>query len=270
MSRLKDTTVDAELIARTKRRFDFFLPNYLLPLLRREDRIVSVGCGLGQDVRMLHELGYDVRGLDPGSRTTAWGAHPPEVAERLRVAFADDLPFGTEAFDFAYSLEVIEHVGCEDGIWKLLPDAWETRRRFLESCLAMLRPGGRLLLSTSNRLCPLDVGHAHHYAAFPDWAARRLGVNLTVPWDRRNFVWSFGDVVRCVGETRFAKGCRVDALSTARYPSRSRSTSPVRGLVRSALDASLHVINTGPLRTSFLNPLLVVMVTRDGTKSANG
>jgi SAM-dependent methyltransferase len=265
MEALRDVTVDRALIERTRRRFHRFIPQYLERHLSREDRIVSIGCGLGVDVAMLCRRGYDVYGIDPGARTSAWKHQAPAFRRRLRRGFAEDLPLGRECFDFAYALEVIEHVGCEDGVWKLLPNAHEIRRRFIESCLEMLRPGGRLLLSTSNRLCPVDVGHAHHYTPLTDAASRRLRVNLAVPWDRRNFVWSFGDVERCVADTAFGEECRVEALTSVGYPTQS---SGRRGaLLEPLAGAWLRVANWGPLRTSPLNPILVVLITRSAARS---
>jgi hypothetical protein len=38
------------------------------------------------------------------------------------MGFAQDLPFGRDRSDVVYALEVIEHVGVEDGQWKLLPN----------------------------------------------------------------------------------------------------------------------------------------------------
>lgn len=259
---LHDVVVDEALVAKTRRRFDHFVPNYLRQFLRTSDRIVSIGCGLGYDVRLLCSLGYDAYGLDPGSRTSAWKTYPDSLRRRLRMGFAEDLPFGHECCDFAYALEVIEHVGCEDGIWKLLPDAREVRHRFIESCLAMLKPGGRLLLSTSNRLCPVDVGHAHHYTRFTDASARTVGINLAIPWHQANFVWSFGDVARYVSETSFGSKCRVEAVTSVGYPSQSSNGNRSRALVRSLSGAFLRAVNLEPIRTSFLNPILVAMITR--------
>ncbi len=139
MEILEDVTVDEPLIAGSRRRFESFIPNYLEAHLRKSDVIVSIGCGIGHDVRLLCDLGYDAYGLDPGVR---WG------------------------------------------IWKLLPDAADIRRRFFESCLDTLKPGGRLLVSTSNRLCPIDVGHAHHYTWLGNLISEKARINLTVPLEQ--------------------------------------------------------------------------------------
>jgi len=267
MSVLKDVSVDDRLIEKTKRRFDHFIPNYLEHLIQKSDAIVSVGCGLAYDVQLLCELGYDAYGLDPGSRTEAWSRYPASIRDRLVVAGAEDLPFGSERFDFAYALEVIEHVGCEEGIWKLLPDAAEIRLRFVEACLDMLKPGGRLFLSTSNRACFLDVGHTHHYTPFTDFCGRKLHLPLTVPWHARNFVWSFGDVSRLLSASKYRGRCTVEAVSTAGYPAHARhaARAPWRERLASRF---LEVVNVPLLRTSFLNPILAVSIRKAAV--ANG
>lgn len=42
--------------------------------------------------------------------------------------------------DVVYCLETIEHVGCQ-------PDMWGSKRAFVDHCLGLLRPGGRLIIS---------------------------------------------------------------------------------------------------------------------------
>ena len=261
MDVLNDVTVDDQLIAKTQRRFDHFIPNYMVKLLDKSDAIVSIGCGLAHDVQMLRSMGYDVHGLDPGARAQSWSRHPPGLRDRLSIARAEDLPFGSERFDFAYALEVIEHVGCEEGIWKLLPDAREIRVKFIESCLDMLRPGGRLFLSTSNRACPLDVGHTHHYTSITDFCGRRLHLPLTVPWHRKNFVWSFGDVSRLLSASRYHGQCSVEAISTVGYPAQARRMKRDRWREQLA-GHFLKVVNVPLLRTSFLNPILAVLIRK--------
>ena len=260
---LADVVLDDELVARTRRRLDYFIPDYLVDLIGQSRTVVSVGCGLGYDVQLLVGLGYDAWGLDPGSRTRAWQDYPSDIRLRLREAFAEDLPFGRERFDFAYALEVIEHVGCEDGVWKLQPDAEQVRIQFIESCLDMVRPGGKVFLSTSNRACPLDPGHIHHYTRITDLAGRKLGLQLTVPWHEKNFVWSLGDVHRALSRSRYAGRCIAEAVSSAAYPAFARKSERSRWR-QSLARTYLRAVDAPGLRTSFLNPILAVMLSKLG------
>ena len=267
MDVLKDVAVDERLIEKTKRRFDHFIPNYLEKLIRPSDAIVSIGCGLAYDVQQLFSMGYDAYGFDPGSRTEAWNRYPQAIRDRLKLAGAEDLPFGSERFDFAYAVEVIEHVGCEEGIWKLLPNAREIRMRFVESCLDMLKPGGRLFLSTSNRACFLDVGHTHHYTRLTDLCGRKLHLPLTVPWHPKNFVWSFGDVERLIESSKYRGQVVVEAVSTAGYPAHAKHAEKARWRERLA-SGFLEVVNVPLLRTSFLNPILAVSISKIAAEDA--
>jgi SAM-dependent methyltransferase len=240
-----------------RRRMDSLVPNYLARLIPEGARVVSVGCGTGYDVELLVGLGYDAYGFDRGERNAAWSSRPPSIRDRLRVGLAEDKPFGDAAFDFAYALEVIEHVGCVDGGWEVLDTTLDVRVRFIESCVDMLREGGRLFLSTSNRLCPVDIGHMHRYSRLTEGVGR-LGVPLTLPWHPRNFVLSCRDIERLVRRSRLAGRVRVRAVSPRGYLAFS-SRPRARG-IRGAINAYMSVVSLPILRTSPANPLTTVML----------
>jgi SAM-dependent methyltransferase len=172
---------------------------------------------------------------------------------------AQDRPFGVERFDYMYALEVIEHVDCEDGLWRLLPDYAEARRDFLESCLDMLKPAGRLLISTSNRLCPLDIGHGHHYSRLTDVIVRRTKIPLTLPWHKRNFVVSYGDMVRLLQATKYRGSYLMRPIPASGYLAYSRVDT---SFVRFVVNAYMTLMSLPSLRTSFFNPLLIVEIEK--------
>jgi hypothetical protein len=107
----------------------------------------------------------------------------------------------------------------------------------------------------------VDVGHAHHYTRLSDLAAKKTGINLTVPWDKRNFVWSLEDVVRAVSATKYGNQCTVEALSSVGYPSHSGSSRP-GNLRRSVSGIFLRLANVPLWRSSPLNPILVVLISK--------
>jgi SAM-dependent methyltransferase len=256
---LRDIELSDWVIHRDRRRFDVFVPGYLVKRIRPGESVCSAGCGSGYDVELLCRLGVDAYGFDPGARTALWATRSPLVAGRLKVGFAQALPFGKERFDFVYALEVIEHVGCADGQWQLLPNSFDIRRGFLDSCLDMLKPGGRLFLSTSNRLCPIDIGHWHSYTWLTDFVVRKTRIPLTVPWHRQNFVLSWGDLARLLQATRYRDGCRVKRLPVAGYLAYSRVDSV---LVKLLVDVFMNLVSLPLLRASPLNPLLVVEIQK--------
>jgi hypothetical protein len=105
------------------------VPNYLINLLPRNRSTCSTGCGY--DVELLYNLSYAVYGFDPGARTQMWQSRSSAVQDRLRVGFAQDMPFVKKKLDYAYVLKVIEHVGYVGGEWQLQPNAFDVRKSLL-------------------------------------------------------------------------------------------------------------------------------------------
>jgi tocopherol O-methyltransferase len=103
-------------------------------------RILDVGCGIGGSSLVLADrYGAAVTGitLSPVQRQRA-GERARQAPSGERVDFvvgdAMAMPFAADQFDLVWSLESGEH----------MPD----KRRFLQECLRVLRPGGRLVLAT--------------------------------------------------------------------------------------------------------------------------
>jgi 2-polyprenyl-6-hydroxyphenyl methylase/3-demethylubiquinone-9 3-methyltransferase len=103
-------------------------------------RVLDVGCGGGLICEPLARLGARVTGLDPAvenieaARRHAAGQG---LAIDYRAGRVEELETEGQTFDAVVCLEVVEHV----------PDPGA----FLESCAALVRPGGLMLLSTLNR-----------------------------------------------------------------------------------------------------------------------
>jgi 2-polyprenyl-3-methyl-5-hydroxy-6-metoxy-1,4-benzoquinol methylase len=102
----------------------------------RRARILDLGCGNGHVSACIAAMGHEVVGFDasPDGIEIAKKAHPAVDFEVLSV-YDDDLANKLGAsFDAVVSLEVIEHL--------FYP------KRLFEQARALLKPGGRLLLST--------------------------------------------------------------------------------------------------------------------------
>jgi 2-polyprenyl-3-methyl-5-hydroxy-6-metoxy-1,4-benzoquinol methylase len=99
----------------------------------REGRVLEVAAGSGAFARRLVNLGFAVEACDlyPDAFKV------PEV--RCRYAdLSDRLPYEDASFEYLSCLEGIEHL--------------EDQFAFVRECARVLRPGGRLLLSTPNVL----------------------------------------------------------------------------------------------------------------------
>lgn len=103
-------------------------------------RVLDVGCGGGLLCEPMTRLGADVVGIDAdGAGIDAARVHAAAVGLSIdyRVAPAESLAKAGERFDAVVASEVIEHVA--------------DRAAFLDALIAMLRPGGTLVLTTINR-----------------------------------------------------------------------------------------------------------------------
>ncbi len=109
---------------------------FLLARVRAGERVLDVGCGEGRFTAELAAAGADVVGIDVAGEPLrrARVAHP-DVDVRLVDAFAS-WPLADASFDAVWAGEVVEHVADTAG--------------WLSEVRRVLRPGGRLLVSTPN------------------------------------------------------------------------------------------------------------------------
>lgn len=232
------------------------LRRFLVPTIPKGARVLSIGCGMGSDVLALRDMGFDAWGVDPSR--LSFEALPPDTREYFRVSTIEDSPFDKERFDFAYALDVIEHVGCVNFGTVVTPDTASQRVKFISSCLDMLAPGGVLLLTTSNRLCPVDPGHWHRYHWLGKRFAHRRKLGLSIPWSRRNFLVSLGDVRGLVAQAGGRDKFEVESYPAALYPSLSER----KDLVSKAITGFMKLLDLPLFIGSPLAPVLIVKITR--------
>jgi SAM-dependent methyltransferase len=109
---------------------------FLLARVNRGDRVLDLGCGDGWMTAELARAGAAPTGVEVAQAAVdrARGRHP-ELD--LRLAPLDGpLPIKDSAYDAVWASEVIEHVA--------------DTARWLSEIRRVLRPGGRLLLTTPN------------------------------------------------------------------------------------------------------------------------
>ncbi|MGH3798167.1 MAG: class I SAM-dependent methyltransferase [Pseudonocardiaceae bacterium] len=119
--------------------------------------VLDAGCGEGYGAALLARTARLVLALDYDQRTTEHVAHRyPELGTARGNLAA--LPYGESTVDVVANLQVIEHLWDQSG--------------FLAECTRVLRPGGRLLVTTPNRLTfspgrdtPLNPFHTRELAA---------------------------------------------------------------------------------------------------------
>jgi len=144
--------------------------------------VLEVACGTGQGLGLLRSRAARMHGCDLNEENlqrVRW-TYGSKVA--LTQADAQVLPFATESIDVVILLETIY----------FLPDA----HSFISEARRVLRPGGRLLVSSINKDCP-DFNPNHplyfaHYGA-PDLARAigRMGFETEcfgiIPMDQPSF-----------------------------------------------------------------------------------
>jgi ubiquinone/menaquinone biosynthesis C-methylase UbiE len=110
--------------------------DYLLARVAPGERVLDVGCGEGAFAAALDDHGAAVVAVDVAAEPLRRAAARFPGLDLRLVPVAGPLPFDDESFDVAWAGEVLEHVVDVVGL--------------LDELHRVLRPGGRLLVSTPN------------------------------------------------------------------------------------------------------------------------
>jgi SAM-dependent methyltransferase len=237
---------------------DYLTRNYLIPTFQRvleaapAARILSLGCGSGVDVDLMAGAGFDIVGIDCGNRTEVW-PHRRE-RERLCLANGKHLPFESATFDAVYCGCVFPHVGVDGDSDRVRPDYWSQRSAIASEITRVLKPNGHVMVSSPNRLCPVDLFHGRNPSQpFP---------RVNPPWNP--FLLSAGDYRRLFHEA----GCgRATLLPITKYWGFIRMKQRLAGRVMAfPVEALFRMLSTSPLRGlrgSPVNPWLVMMAQKN-------
>lgn len=119
---------------------------------------IEVGCGPGTHAARLASLGYQVTAVDNvplrvRQAEAMYGAHNP----RLKYSVVDVLDLAQ-----VQALGVFDYA-LDRACYHVMRNA-ETRRRYVESCARLLRPGGRLFLKAMSELEPAGWGPSREAA----------------------------------------------------------------------------------------------------------
>jgi len=155
----------------------------------RGKRVIDCGCGAGEYVRALANLGADAWGIE-------YNAEKIDEANRVggleagRVAVGDieSLHFDDASFDVALVNEVLEHVPND--------------ARGMREVHRILKPGGVVVVFSPNRLYPFEThgvslrsgAKVPHYTPFVPYVPIRFGVFEY--WARNYWPWELRALVR--------------------------------------------------------------------------
>ncbi len=105
-------------------------------LLRPEDKILEIGCGIGTIVNQLNTQRYNIIGTDISNEAIAYGLEKyGEI--NLQVQPAENLQFADESFDIVLSFDLFEHIAEID--------------KHVNEVFRVLCPGGYYLFQTPNK-----------------------------------------------------------------------------------------------------------------------
>ena len=110
-----------------------------LESLGKHTKVLDVGCGTGEQVRLLRKLGCEVSGVEPAPamRQKAIESNPgAQIVDGTITA----IPFDDNSFDAVLSIEVLRYMHRDDVI------------RSYREMLRVLKPGGQLFVTHVNLL----------------------------------------------------------------------------------------------------------------------
>jgi ubiquinone/menaquinone biosynthesis C-methylase UbiE len=105
--------------------------------IRRNAKVIDIGCGTGYGSAVLGEK-YEVTAIDNSDEAIGFANKHYSKKAKFLTANATKLPFRDSSFDVACSFETIEHI--------------KEVKKFLKEVVRVLRPSGKFILSTPNRI----------------------------------------------------------------------------------------------------------------------
>ena len=230
--------------------------NYFLPLFRkmwanpaRPPRLLSLGCGSGVDVDLLTEHGFECIGIDCGNRSRVWERRHQK--SRLLLANGKHLPFPDCSFDAVFCGCVFPHVGVIGDSSCVSPSYFQERLTLAGEMARVLNEDGKILVSSPNRLFPLDLFHGREEGS------------LKPKFNRRSnpFLLSMRDYQELFAQVGFGSA---QALPPKNYWGFIRSKHSWKGrLLGMPVRSLFWSVSALPfLRNTMINPWLVLLMER--------
>jgi SAM-dependent methyltransferase len=150
-----------------------------LAALAPHSRILDLGCGFGTTTAHLSSLGHHTSGIDASPENIRRG-HDLYPEADLQVSSSESLPWRSRIFDALIS-------ECSLSLMDL-PSV-------LASCLSVLKPNGKLLISDLYALEPmspkrLEAVEVRHFLTHDEWAEKleAAGFSLLI-WEDQTNAW---------------------------------------------------------------------------------
>ena len=105
-------------------------------LIKPENKILEIGCGIGSIVNELHHRGFDITGTDISNEAIAYGQKKFGDIN-LQVQSAENLPYENDSFDVVLSFDLFEHIAQIE--------------KHVSEVTRVLRKGGYYLFQTPNK-----------------------------------------------------------------------------------------------------------------------
>lgn len=129
-----------------------FTYEYVSPLIKGKDAL-DIGCGMAFGTALMAESAATMKGIDYDKATVEDNRKRFSGIKNLTfdVVTVPPLPFPDASFDAVTTFHFIEHI--------------HERQTFLKECIRVLRPGGKLYITTPNikRLLARNPFHIHEY-----------------------------------------------------------------------------------------------------------
>lgn len=172
-----------------------------LALLRRylepgRSRFLDCGCGAGDYVFALADLGLDAYGIEYDAHKVGAGQRHPPHGHRIAQGDLQSLALESGAWDYAMLNEVLEHVPNE--------------RAALREIHRVLKPGGTLFVFSPNRWFPFETHGVHLRKSdrlvppsipFIPWLPLSIGNRIFKYWARNYWPGELTDLVKSSGFT---------------------------------------------------------------------
>jgi 2-polyprenyl-3-methyl-5-hydroxy-6-metoxy-1,4-benzoquinol methylase len=124
-------------------------------LLKPNDKILEIGCGIGSVVFEMSKKGYDIIGIDLSREVIEYGRKKYGDI-RLEVQPAEALPYDDESFDVVLSFDLLEHIARVD--------------RHISEVHRVLRKDGFYLFQTPNKYSNAIFETLYHKTLKWRWA----------------------------------------------------------------------------------------------------